>query len=321
VNRKNGREQRVNLFLPRHASRITRHDHTLMNPTNKAWAQIHFCVLLWGFTAILGKLITLSAAALVWWRMLLVTAVLACVPSVWRGLTNLTPKLFAAYAGVGMLVALHWLAFYAAIKLSNASVAVTCIAMGPVFLALVEPLLTARKFKIREMLLGIAVVPAVALVVGGTPTNMRLGIVVGVIAAALVAVFSALNKRLVEQADPLTVTAIEMGAGTLLLTVIGPLLVADAMFALPTAHDTVLLMILAFVCTLLPFALSLVALRKLTAFGAQLAVNLEPVYAILLAIPLLGEQRELTWQFYAGVVAIMAVVLIHPYLTRVKREA
>jgi drug/metabolite transporter (DMT)-like permease len=287
-----------------------------LSPISKAWAQIHLCVLLWGFTAILGKLITLSATALVWWRMLIVTAALACVPSVWRGIANLTPKLFAAYAGIGMLVSLHWLAFYAAIKLSNASVAVTCIAMSPVFLALVEPLLTSRKFKLQEMLLGIAVVPAVALVVGGTPTNMRLGIVVGVLAAALVAVFGALNKRFVEQADPLTVTAIEMGAGTLLLTAIGPMLVSAAMFALPNAHDLALLMILALLCTLLPFALSLLALRHLTAFGAQLAVNLEPVYAILLAIPLLGEQRELTLQFYIGVAAIMAVVLANPYLTR-----
>jgi drug/metabolite transporter (DMT)-like permease len=182
----------------------------------------------------------------------------------------------------------------------------------------VEPLLTARKFRINEMLLGIAVVPAVALVVGGTPTEMRLGIVVGVIAAALVAAFGALNKRFVEQADPLTVTAIEMGAGTLLLTAIGPLFSAEPMFAIPSTQDAVLLSILAFVCTLLPFALSLLALRNLTAFGAQLAVNLEPVYAILLAIPLLGEQRELTLQFYVGVAVIMAVVLAHPYVTRLR---
>jgi drug/metabolite transporter (DMT)-like permease len=171
------------------------------------------------------------------------------------------------------------------------------------------------------MLLGIAVVPAVALVVDGTPTNMRLGIVVGVIAAALVAVFSALNKRLIEQADPLTVTAIEMGAGTLLLTAVGPFIVMNSMFTLPTVHDLTLLAILAFVCTLLPFALSLVAVRRLSAFGAQLAVNLEPVYAILLAIPFLGEQRELTWQFYVGVAAIMTVVFIYPYLMQQEKAA
>jgi len=293
-----------------------------LSPTNKAWAQIHFCVLLWGFTAILGKLITLPAVALVWWRMLIVSAVLACVPRVWRGIAMLTPKLFAIYVGIGVLVSLHWLAFYGAIKLSNASVAATCIAISPVFLAWLEPLLTSRRFKLHEMILGIAVVPAVALVVGGTPTNMRLGIVVGVIAAALVAVFGSLNKRYVEQADPLTVTAIEIGAGTLFLTAVGPTMASEAsVFTVPNSHDALLLSILALVCTLFPFALSLAALRKLSAFDAQLAVNLEPVYAVLLAIPLLGEQRELTWQFYTGVAAIIVVVLIHPYLTRDKRAA
>jgi drug/metabolite transporter (DMT)-like permease len=290
-----------------------------MTLTTKAWAQIHFCVLLWGFTAILGKLITLPAVALVWWRMLIVSVVLACVPTVWRGISRMKPKLIAAYAGIGVLVALHWVAFYGAIKLSNASVAATCIAMSPVFLALIEPLLTSRKFKFYEVLLSIAVVPAVALVVGGTPTTMRLGIVVGIVAAALVAVFGSLNKRFVEQADALTVTAIEIGAGTLFLTAVGPLIARDAaQFALPTNHNALLLIVLALVCTLLPYVLSLVALRKLTAFGAQLAINLEPVYAILLAIPLLGEQRELHWQFYTGVTAIMVVVLIHPFLAQEK---
>ncbi|MBC7982899.1 MAG: DMT family transporter [Candidatus Obscuribacterales bacterium] len=283
---------------------------------------MHFCVLLWGFTAILGKLITLPATALVWWRMILVTAVLICVPKVWRSVSQLSARLIVIYAGIGCMVALHWLAFYAAIKLSNASVAATCIAMSPVFLAWVAPLLTSRRFKFHEMILGVAVVPAVALVVGGTPTNMRLGIGVGVIAAALVAVFGSLNKRYVEQADSLTVTAIEIGAGALFLTALGPLFTGDAsMFTMPGEHDAVLLIILALVCTLFPFVLSLVALRKISAFGAQLAVNLEPVYAILLAILLLGEQRELTWQFYIGVTAIMAVVLVHPYLTRDKSAA
>ncbi len=288
-----------------------------MTSSTRAWAQIHFCVLLWGFTAILGRLISLPAPALVWWRMLIVSTALICWPRVWRGIAALSLKLIAIYAGIGILVALHWLAFYSAIKLSNASVAATCIAMSPVFLAWFEPLLTRRRFNMREMMLGVAVIPAVALVVGGTPTGMNFGIVVGIVAAALVAVFGSLNKRYVEQADPLTVTCIEIGAGALFLTVVGPLLMNEqSMFALPTPRDATYLLILALVCTLLPFALSLVALRKLTAFGAQLAVNLEPVYAILLAIPLLGEQRELSRQFYVGVAAIMAVVLAHPYLTR-----
>ena len=287
-----------------------------MTPTAKAWAQIHLCVVLWGFTAILGKLISLPATALVWWRMLIVCAVLACVPKVWRGILLLTPKLIAIYAGIGVLVALHWLAFYGAIKLSNASVAATCIATGPVFLAFVEPLLTRRKFQLHELLLAVVAVFAVAVVIGGTPAEMRLGIASGVLAAALVAVFATLNKRYVERADPLTVTAIEIGAGALFLTVVGPLVVAGSWWVRPAPQDAWLLTVLALACTLLPFALSLQALRNLSAFSAQLAVNLEPVYTILLAIALLGEQRELTWQFYAGVAAIMTIVCVHPYLAR-----
>jgi len=290
-----------------------------MSPTSRAWLQIHFCVVLWGFTAILGKLITLPAAQLVWWRMLLVSAALLFVPRVWRGLLALPRKLLAIYTGIGLLVALHWLAFYAAIKLSNASVAATCMATGPLFLAWVEPLITSRKFNRRELWLGVLAVPAVALVVGGTPDSMRLGIVVGVIAAALVAVFGALNKRYVESADPLTVTSIEMIAGALLLTLVGPTIMTDTpLFAWPSRQDLGWLVALAYGCTLLPFALSLVALRHLTAFGAQLAVNLEPVYAILLAIPLLGEQRELNGQFYVGVAAILLVVFAYPVMSRRK---
>jgi len=291
-----------------------------LSPTTRAWLQIHFCVVLWGFTAILGKLITLPAPALVWWRMIMVTIALACVPRVWRGIRRLPLKQVAIYAGIGTLVALHWLAFYGAIKLSNASVAATCIATSPVFLALFEPLFTSRKFDGRELLLAIAVVPAVALVVGGTPSDMHLGIVAGVVAAALVAVFGSLNKRYVEHADPLTVTAIEIAAGALLLTMIVPLGGSPDPFALPSINDTVLLAILSMVCTLLPFALSLAALRHLTAFGAQLVVNLEPVYAILLAIPLFQEQRELDWKFYVGVAMILAAVAIHP-LWKKSKEA
>jgi drug/metabolite transporter (DMT)-like permease len=294
-----------------------------MTETQRAQLQIHFCVLLWGFTAILGKLISLAALPLVWWRMLIVVALLALVPRVWRGLRAMSLQLVAAYAGVGVLVALHWLTFYGSIKLSNASVAATCMALATVFTALIEPWLTGKRFSKRELALGIAVLPGVALVVGGVAPSMRLGIAVGAISAAFVAVFGSLNKRLVEHADPLTVTAIELGAGTLALTLLAPLMptlfpVFDGvLFALPAGRDFAYLLLLAVVCTLLPFSLSLVALRHMSAFSAQLAINLEPVYAILLAILLLGEQRELSPQFYLGVAIILIAVIVHPMLSRI----
>jgi len=293
-----------------------------LSPSGKAHLQIHFCVLLWGFTAILGKLITLPALPLVWWRMLIVVAVLALLPSIWRQLRRMPARLTLAYAGIGVLVALHWLTFYGAIKLANASVAATCMALAPVFLALIEPKLARRRFEPRELMLGLAVLPGVALVVGGVPDSMRLGIAVGALSALLVALFGALNKRLVEHGEPLTVTAIELGAGTLALTLLAPLMPwifpsqAGELLALPGLNDALLLLTLALACTLLPFALSLVALRHMSAFSAQLAINLEPVYAIGLAMLLLGEQHELSGLFYAGVAIVLAAVLIHPLLQR-----
>lgn len=288
----------------------------------KAHLQIHFCVLLWGFTAILGKLITMPALPLVWWRMSLVVAALALVPRVWRGVRAMSWRLLWSYAGIGVLVALHWLTFYGAIKLSNASVAATCIALATVFIAMVEPWLARTRFSRRDLLLGIAVLPGVALIVGGVPTEMRIGIAVGALSALFVAMFASLNKRLVEHGDPLTVTAIELGAGTLALTVLAPAMpvifpaFAGPLLVLPDLHDAGLLLVLSLACTLLPFALSLIALRHMSAFSAQLAVNLEPVYAIMLAIMLLGEQHELTGVFYVGVAVILAAVIVHPLLNR-----
>jgi drug/metabolite transporter (DMT)-like permease len=146
---------------------------------------------------------------------------------------------------------------------------------------------------------------------------MRLGLVVGACSALLVAVFSALNKRLVEQADAKVMTCLELGAGTVFLTLLAPLFphVGPA-FPLPDLHDGVLLVLLSLGCTLLPFTLALVAMRELSAFTAQLVVNLEPVYAIILAVILFHEQRELGPSFYAGVAIILAAVFAQPWITR-----
>jgi drug/metabolite transporter (DMT)-like permease len=295
--------------------------------TTRALWQIHLCVLLWGFTAILGKLITLPALPLVWWRMLIVVAALALVPRVWRGLRVMPARVRWAYAGIGALVALHWLTFYGAIKLSNASVAATCIAFATPMTALVEPLLTRQKFQPRDLLLGLASLPGIWLVVGGVPAVMHAGIVAGVASAFLVAVFGTLNKRMVDRGDPLTVTALELGAGTLVLTLLAPLMptlvpaFAGPLLVAPTGMDAFWLVVLALACTLFPFALCLVALRHLSAFTAQLSVNLEPIYAIVLAAILFGEQAELSARFYVGVAIILAVVFAQGLLAGRRRTA
>lgn len=276
--------------------------------------QIHFCVVLWGFTAVFGRLISLPALPLVWWRMLLVAAMLALLPRVWREVRRLSPRLLASYCAVGFLIALHWLTFYASIKVANASVGATCMALGPVFLAVIEPLVVRRRFDYRELLLGAAMIPGVILVVGGVPAGMRLGIAIGALSALLVAIFGTFNKLLVHHAHPLAVTAIELTAGAALLTIV--ILVIGSSFVVPGPRDALHLLILAAGCTIVPFTLALVALRQLSAFAAQLAVNLEPVYAILLATLLLGEHRDLGPQFYAGVAIILTLVLAYPLVVR-----
>jgi drug/metabolite transporter (DMT)-like permease len=288
----------------------------------KAFWQIHFCVLLWGFTAILGKLITLPAQALVVWRMALVALFLAILPKVWRGVRALPPRLLAIYAGIGTIVALHWLTFYAAIKLSNASVAVSCLALGSIFTAVVEPMLTGRKHEISELILGIMVVPGVVLLVGGVPSGMHLGIAIGIISSFLTAVFATLNKRYVHDAEPESVTFIEMSVGGLFMMLAGiAYFGVDGTLMWPDLRDFTLLMILALACTLLPFILSLHALRHISAFATQLALNMEPVYAILLAALWLKEYRELTPQFYLGFLIILTAVFVQPLLQSRKKTA
>lgn len=296
---------------------MLRRAHVRMSPHRRAWLQIHFCTLLWGFTAVVGKLIELPALPLVWWRMVLVAGLLLLWPGFWRGARRIPPRLVAICAGTGAVIALHWVTFYGSIKLSNASVAATCLALTPVFLAFLEPVLTARRFDVRELLFAVAALPGVALVVGGTPDTMHEGIAVGVFSSFTVAVFALLNQRFSQSLDALAVTGIEMAGGALALTALGPLLPASQLpWQLPDPRDATLLVTLAVCLTLLPFALWLVALRRLTAFSTALAINMEPVYAIALASLLLGEQRELSPWFYAGVAVVVAVAFGHPLLQR-----
>jgi drug/metabolite transporter (DMT)-like permease len=292
-----------------------------MSAHSRAWLQIHVCVVLWGFTAILGRLITMPALPLVWWRMLLVTLALVAWPPVWRDLRRMPPRLIAVYLGIGVLVTLHWITFYGSIKLSNASVAATCMALTPVFVSIIEPTLARRRPNLFDVGSSVAVLPGVALVVGGTPTGMRTGIAVGAVSALLAAMFSTLNKRAIGSSPALAVTGLEMVAGAVLLPALAWALPAgERVLVLPGVRDGLLLFALAMACTLFPYALALVALRHLSAFETTLAVNLEPVYAIALAIVLLNEQRDLEPGFYFGVALIMGIVFVHPWVARRMRR-
>jgi drug/metabolite transporter (DMT)-like permease len=292
-----------------------------MTAHSRALFELHICVALWGFTAILGKLISLPALQLVWWRMLLVSVALACFPRVWRAVKAIPPRLVLVYCGIGGVVALHWLAFYGSVKLANASVAATTVALAPAVTALIEPWITGARFERHNLLLGILVIPGVALVMGGIPGDMHLGFWVGVLSAVLAAVFLALNKRFLGHHDAMAVTWLELGAGFLLVAALAPFASPPGeTIVLPDVRDGALLVVLAIFCTLIPFAVSLATLRHLSAFTAQLAINLEPLYAISIAVLFLGEARDLDSLFYVGVVIVLAAVFGHGWLQSRQRR-
>ena len=278
----------------------------------QAYLQLHTCVILWGFTAILGRLISLSAVQLVCWRMTLVTVVLLAIRRTWVGVARMSRRSIFAFLAIGLIVALHWVAFYTSIKISNASVAVACLGLGSIFAAIIEPIVMRRPHERLELLLGVLAVPGVVLIVGGVPLDMRLGIAAGVAAAFLSAIFTTLNKRFASNGDPFAITCLEMTAGAVVLCV-------PAVFSgltMPTQMDTIWLVVLAVACTLLPFVMWIRSLKYVSAFSTLLILNLEPVYAILLAAVLFREYEELTPLFYGGTAIVLLTVLLQPQLRR-----
>ena len=276
--------------------------------------QLHGCVLLWGFTAILGRLISLPADALVAWRMILVTVMLAAIPRTWTGLRGMQARTMGVYAGIGCVVATHWLAFYGSIKLANASLAVACLGLGSLFAAILEPIASRESPNRYDLLSGILVLPGIILIAGGVPIGMRPGIAAGVLAALLSAVFAILNKRHASSGDAYAVTAVEMAAGAVLLSI--PTVFRG--IPIPDARDVALLLVLAAACTLLPFILWLKALRYVSAFTTQLLLNLEPIYAILLAAVFFQEYKELSLSFYLGATMVVSTILLQPWFRRLR---
>jgi len=283
----------------------------------RAYLYLHFCVLIWGFTAILGKLISLQAVPLVWWRVFLccATLILLIPKAQFRGISK---KVYLQMLGIGCIVGIHWLCFYGAIKLSNASVAVATMATTSFFSALVEPLLTRQKVKGYELALGLLILPGMILIAGNINWDMRIGFAVGIVGALLAAVFSSLNKKLIDHdpPPPLVMSFTELAGGVAVCSLVLPFLILktpDTQF-MPQQWDWGWLFILAWVCTLLPYYLTLLAMRHISAFATNLTINLEPVYGVLLAAVFFQEHKDLNPQFYLGVIVILLAVFSHPFL-------
>lgn len=276
---------------------------------------LHVTVFVWGFTAILGRLISISAVPLVWYRLLLVLPVMALVLK-WRGLSLTTePKKQRAFWGIGALVALHWLCFYGCIKYAGVAVAVLCLSSLTFFTALFEPIIFKRAVVVGELLIGVAAVGGVALLVKFETSATPLGLFLGLASSLLSALFGTLNGdwSLGEPAE--RVTLHELASGLVVTT----LAFAAWDFVPPWAlsgRDVLWLVLLAMVCTVFPWLANLKVLETVSPYTVALAVTLEPVYSLVLAYLIFPGEEQLTWRFYAGAAALMALVLLNAWIKR-----
>ena len=284
----------------------------------RAYLELHLAVFLWGFTAILGDLIQLSALTLVWWRVFLTSLSLVFFVRIGKLVREVGLRRFLLLACIGTIVALHWVTFYGAIKLANASIALVCMATTSLFSSILEPWIVKRPFVWYELLLGVFILPGIWLIVDGVDAGMNFGIAVGLTSAALVSVFTSLNKKYIGSSDPLRITFIELGAATLFLAPFLYFLGGDKFW--PAPLDWLYLLVLALLCTTLTFFLSLRALSKLSAFASNLTVNLEPVYGIFLAYFLLDDAQELSPNFYWGTALILVAVFGYTAVMRLVRR-
>lgn len=299
----------------------------------KALIQLHLAVMLWGFTGVLGRLISLDAPMLVWYRMLLTAVFVWVILIVSRQWVKVDTKGLKKLSLIGGLMAAHWIAFYAAIKFSNASIALVCLSTASVFTSLFEPLMNKKPFNVQELLLGSIALLGMYLIYS-FQTHFALGIVLGIIAAFLSSVFTIFNKRIAGDYPVKTMVFYEMGTGFLIITALLPLLYYAApqtvflpqqedwdkvLGALPSGllqfkNDWLWLVILALCCTVWAQTLALNALKKLSSFTITLTVNMEPVYGILLAILIYREDNELSVGFVQGMSLICLSVALQMFL-------
>ncbi len=285
----------------------------------KALIQLHIAVFLAGFTAILGKLITLNEGLLVWFRLLITVVTLGAILFFRKQLLRIPIKDVLKIFGVGVIVAIHWVTFYGSVKYANVSVALVCFSATGFFTAFLEPLILKRRISLIEVALGLIAIVGIYIIFDFHP-QYKLGIIFGIISAVGSALFPIYNKRLLLSYSPKILTFYELGGGLLALTLLVPfyLIQFPAAYYMPTGTDWLWLLVLAWLCTVLSFDLQLNALKKISAFTANLTYNLEPVYGIILAFIFFRENENLNRAFYFGVALILLAVLLQ--MLRIRRQ-
>lgn len=278
----------------------------------RAYLLMHIAIVLWGLTAILGKLIALDEGLLVWYRMLFSSLATGIYLLLGDGIKGIGKKGLLHLGGIGFLITLHWITFYGAIKASNVSIAISCFSSVAVFTAILEPLFAGRLPKARELLLGVAVTIGIFFIFSESKLLMK-GITLSLTSALLASLFTIFNQRISSKYPAGQIAFFELGTGFFLLSILLPawFIINESTFTWPNSRDLLYLLVLSIFCTTVAFTISLIALQKIDAFTMNLNVNLEPLYSILLAMVLFQEHKELGPGFYLGSTLILGAVTAH----------
>ncbi|MGB0274232.1 MAG: DMT family transporter [Flavobacteriaceae bacterium] len=274
----------------------------------------HFIVIIFGFTAVLGALISISAIPLVWYRMTLATFGLGLVLWLRKHSFRMSKTITWVAIVSGILIAFHWITFFGAVKVSNVSITLSVLSSGAFLTSLLEPIFYKRKVIGYEVLFGLLVIVGLVLVLGTDATHL-MGFFYAGISTLLAVFFTLINGKYVAKTNPYILSFYELLVGALVVTV---LLAAQgtltASFFEISSQDLFWLAILAFVCTSYAFVVSIVVMRHLTPYSIMLGINMEPVYGIALAYVIFGEKETMPPSFYIGVMCILAAVLANGVL-------
>ena len=291
----------------------------------KDYFLLHLSVFIAGFTGVLGRLITLDSAILVWWRMaaaaLIMFLYLRIVETHGRAsLQKYRFKDVLQMGGVGMLLCLHWVFFYASIKASNVSIGVVCFSLVGFFTALFEPIINKHRFSGREFLFSLLTILGIYLIFQ-FDSRYRLGIALGVVSSALYALFAIANQRVGKHYEAKNMLLWEMVGGLIGLTCLLPLY--NMFFPIerfyPVGMDYAYLAFMVVVCTIGLCLLQIIVLQRIPAFTVNLTYNLEPVYSIILSMFIFHEYKELNFSFVVGIALIIISVILQTW-SEIRRQ-
>jgi drug/metabolite transporter (DMT)-like permease len=286
----------------------------MLNDNLKNQFYLHFIVFIWGFTAILGALITVNALTLVWYRVLIASITLFLFFKFKKEpFKENYGDLFKFLIG-GILIAIHWITFFHAIKISTISTTLVTMSSSAFFVVLLQPLFGIKKFTWYELLLAVFAVAGFVIIFNVEKVNTS-GLFVALISAFLVAVFSIYNGNLIKKYKGSKIAFYELVFATLFITVI---LIIQGKFSKDffslLQSDIIYIAILAVICTAFSFVVATNLLRKMSPFTIVLTNNLEPVYGIILAVLIFGDKEKMSLQFYLGAVLILCSVLVNAFL-------